>query len=183
MAVYLACAKATKQPFNNEFAGHVMLVVEAAGGVPIKPMNRHLFAGMKEREADWTPRNMSPQELGRLRRAFYARLAQEGLGDIEAGSGRKAWLPTFDAFRAELNQGFFDAARADYWARKRELEVWGLYALEGLTIRDICARLDMKRDKVHRIITAMRKGANIGHRGKDQETSDAEEEQQDLDDQ
>ena len=184
LQVYKACAAAAKAQLNNEFARHVAYVCAEGGAVPITPKNRHMFSGMKEREQEWAPAaDRSPQALGKLRRAYYARLAKEGLGaatgDGEIHAMRR--LESFDAVRAEINGAFFDKAQADYWRRKKELEIWGLYALEGISVRDICLRLDVKRTAVHKVVVRMRQGMG-GHSWDGKETDHAQDVDEELDD-
>ena len=105
---------------------------------------------------------MRDQDVGRLQRAWYARLRDEGFEDIEhidkkTGERRLQELPHFREYAEKINGSFFRNAAAAYWQWKKELDMWGMYVLEGLTIRAIEEKTGVSRYKVHAIVTRWRK--------------------------
>ena len=110
----------------------------------VTPFNKRFFAGVKPKEQELVPgegkRTMA------IMAAWNRRLEAEGMGD-EPGE-----QPRFKEYRAEINLAEFERMRRDYWARARELKVWGLYAMEGLSEQQIADQLDIHKSSVHRIV-------------------------------
>lgn len=201
-AVYDQVAAAVgKKVQTNAWRILVKQAVRALGGLPLIPQNRHVFAQLKAREAaaEWAPpRRMSAQAVGQLRRKWYMRLREEGFEDVEVTQGSLRRDPATDGnlrrdhaaradddpswyqTRAEINTAFFEKRTEFYWRMCSQLQVWGLYVLEGLDLREVAKRTGLGRDKVHRIVRAMDRlmaaNAGSGQRGLIEETSpDAEE--------
>lgn len=180
------------------FCRLVQLVCRELGALTIAPGNRQMFLRLQRRAREWEPpRKLSPQQVGQLRRKWYARLRAEGFEDIEntrtrdrvdglkrAVSGH-ADTPGWWSTRAAINTAFFDRAATWYWRQRRDLEIWGLYVLEGLSVDDIVARgVGLQRSQVADIVKAMRRAMETaGHRGEGEETSaDGEGHAEDVDD-
>ena len=178
-ALYDASRAALGQAFvTNDLCRRVQQVAQEMGAVLVVTENVRMFAGVRVRDAALVvPRGkIAAKDVAALRLAYYRRLREEGL-DLEREDGRQRWLPTFQTYREEINAAFFDQARSWYWKQTRALEVWGLYALEGLSVREIAAKKGIGRDAAHRIIQRVRREMEAGQRGKGEETSqDAEEE-------
>lgn len=171
-AVHLTVADALKVGVANELIAMVRKEVEEAGGIAITPYGRRMFCRMKPRASELIPQEQGPNQggrdaaLGRLRRVWWARVAKEG-HDLEHDNGRLRELPHYREYARDINAAFFEKLTSDYWTRRAELDICGLYALEGLSIREIAAKLNMGRDSVHRIVKAW-----VGQLAEEQETSE-----------
>lgn len=156
------------RPVSNVLAKLVRWAAEEAGAVSIASGGPFWFTKMRERDAELIPG--AGQKASDVRRAWWARMQREG--DIESPNGRLKELPHWRDYRREINQAFFERAIADYWRQREELQAWGLYALEGLSIRDIEERTGLGRDRIHRIVKARRAAMGIGQQEGDEEAND-----------
>lgn len=110
----------------------------------VTPFNKRFFAGVKPKEQELVPGE--GRSLFALQTAWAKRMREEGMGE-EPGE-----QPRFQAYRAELNLAMLARMRRDYWDRMREMKVWGLYAMEGLSEQQIADQLDIHKSSVHRIV-------------------------------
>lgn len=153
-----------------QFCQKVRKVVLAMGarsqhGDSWSKTRRNTFLGIEDKESQPEyPRGLQDSDVGRLRRSWYARLRREGFDDIESPGGMlKRGTPTFRKFEFEHNREFFRQAAALYWSMRRETDVWGLYVMESLTLREIETRTGIPKSNAHRIIERVR--ARMGRHG------------------
>jgi hypothetical protein len=101
----------------------------------------------------------------KLQAEWYAKLKETGFTDIEA-SGR---LPEIDYRNATIRdreaiQAYFTVAGAyvhsGHFEQNEHLDVWLLHA-EGLSVREIAAKLDIDRNAVHAVIKEHRRRAKL----------------------
>lgn len=167
-----AAGAAQVKPITNQFCRLVLAVVQDLGGIPVKRGGPAWFRCLRRRGAEpQIPRRMTARQVADLRRKWYAR-ARQGFDDIETDGGQlkagvSGWTRVQEPrgwweVRKELNTAFFSSAAEHYWRLKQHLDVWGLYALEGLTVREIAARQKISRSEVGRIVKAMRTAMERG---------------------
>lgn len=154
--VYRAVAKETGETDNNELRCRVADLVEALGAREIKPYNQRLFCKMREKEAALLPIKgpTGQRAVAALQRAWYARLARENMGVTPDGAPKR--LKAYHVYRDEMNSHVFAKMQDHYWAMRRELEIWGLYAMEALSIADVAARTGATRATVDAVVTRFR---------------------------
>lgn len=186
-AVYQAVAERMKLPaVGNGLRIAVRRTVREMGGGEIQPLGRSWFVFFRARPvkpAEVMPRRkLTNVELGKLRRKWYARAqAGDAFDDIEkangdlkrgwgaAARGAEQWLT-----RADLDGAYFQRRKDAYWRLRDALDVWALYVVECLPIRDIEERTGMGRDRVHRTIKMFERWMTAGQPGLFKETSSDE---------
>jgi DNA-directed RNA polymerase specialized sigma24 family protein len=184
--VYAAVGEAVgASVLTNEFCREVTAVCLAEGA----ELRGHHGGGLSfrfmatKRKARVAPavERLTAAQQRKLREDWARKLRESGFEDIETARGdlSRAGSSVSDPrdryqVKAEINAGFFSAAQALYWRRDRELRVWELYAIDGLSIRDVAERLDLKRDLVHRIVQRVR-GELAGQRTEGEDDDDAAE--------
>lgn len=153
--VYREAAKETDQQDNNEFRTRVANLAERFGARGILPHRVAMFCKMRPKGADLMPEPgpMGPAALARLQRAYYARLAAEGMGGED---GEPKPLKRFEEHRREISTAAIGRAVEHYWAMRKEVEVLGLYALEGLSLSDVAERTGTTKDFVHEVVRKIR---------------------------
>lgn len=183
--VYAACAEALERAaIANDLCRAVKAAVVKMGAVPIRDVaGRHMFAFMRRR--------VSAAEVASETKRWEARLAAEGMGANEskpwksedgavsltfinhARTGVRRGAP-LEARRLthEVGAAHFDRARDRYWKLERDRNILELYAMEGRTIREIAAALDLGRDVVHRTITRLVAPAGQGDPSEDSDEED-----------
>lgn len=141
------------------------VLVRELGGQYTNPHNRRFFRCVRARDAELVPGN--GRSAAQMMGAWWRRLEAEGLG-AEPVQKKK-----FSEHRAEINLATFERLRRDYWARRRSLDVWGMYAVDGLSEDEIAERTGIHKSSVHRVIA--REKLRMNRSARDQERSDAEE--------
>jgi hypothetical protein len=211
--VYLLVANALGVPgLSSRYMREVRRVCVDMGAGEINPGGWRWFVFLRRRttvKPEVMPRRkLTYQELGKLRRMWYARARADGFDDIEAPDGKlrsgvsgrtretgrasqqnepiegqshaggraaldgRSWWLT----RQELNSAYFQKRKDAYWRLREALDVWALYVVECLPIRDIEERTGMGRDKVHRTVKTFERWMTAGQPGLSRETStDGEE--------
>lgn len=134
--------------------------------------NARMFSRMRAKAAELVPGD--GKTVAQMRRAWFNRLRDEQLAEDPKRT------PNLWAYRAEVNSAVFERMRKDYWRRRRELDVWGLYAIEGLPVREVALKLGMKSSTCGDIIARFRRelGAPGGHPTEGQETGSDDEERE-----
>lgn len=190
MRVYLACAEALKEEARR---GLFIRVTETAVKLGCKlgrfpqfctPPGR-LFLGLREKVPQAKPETrkpLTPREVGRLQREWYARIRDDV--EPERDDGYMPRWPTFNKFAETINTAFFERQAESYWQQRAELDVWQLYAIEGLSAREVGAKLGINRNTVQKIVRVMqaRQPITTGLRSQDGDeegNDDAEEEELD----
>lgn len=153
--VYRAVAKETGETDNNELRCRVADLAEALGARGIRPFNVALFCRMRPKDAALMPLPgpMGPHAMASLQRAWYAQLAKEDLGDKD---GEPKPMRRFEEHRREISTAFIARAVEHYWKVRKEVEVLGLYALEGLSVKDVADRTGTSRLYVQGVIDRMK---------------------------
>ncbi len=190
MRVYLACAEALKEEAKRGLFVRVTAIVVKLGVRPaVFPPDREvpgrLFLGVREKNAAPRPdvrKPLTPREVGRLQREWYARIRDDV--EPERDDGYMPRWPTFNKFAETINTAFFERQAESYWQQKAELDVWQLYAIEGLSAREVAAKLGINRNTVQKIVRVMqaRQPITTGLRSQDGDeegNDDAEEEELD----
>jgi hypothetical protein len=154
--VYRSCIEAVGGNFNNEMRGRVFDAAEKLGAIGIRPQGYATFAKMRVREDMPVPGNARGKaHQAAVARAWWARLTREGMGVEKDGAAPR--LPSYNQFRSQINGAVIDMARDHYWMMHRELSIWGLYALDGMSERDIAERTGNTFAVVHDVVVRMRK--------------------------
>jgi hypothetical protein len=152
--VYELAADVLEVVPSGPLARLVMRLVRSMGGVITNAGGPGWFAKVRERSRELVPgQGVSAAEM---RRAWYRRLADEGM-DVEREGGALKELPHWREYRREIQVAVFEKMQEDYWRRRRELDVWGMFAVDGLSVREIEAKTGFTRWKVHDIVTRFRK--------------------------
>lgn len=192
--VYASVASAVgSRPDTNRFRRSVITVACELGVSLMAPANRRVFACVRPRSRpapEWTPpTKLSDRELGQLRRRWYAR-AQSGDGaieDIERANGdlkkgvsqraldQAGWWQT----RSAINAAYFAQRSRAYWDLRASLDIWALYVVECLTIRQIAERTGATRWRVHTTLQAFERWMTAGRPGLAEETSNDQNEMDD----
>jgi hypothetical protein len=156
--------------WNNGAAAHLCtrLVVEL-GGEPRCVENKRTYRRVRLRELELVPGEHTT--ASEMRKAWWARMQREGHTG-ETAVGKLKELPHYREYRKEINVAFFEQAASDYWNERKKLDIWGLYALEGLSVREIAQKLKLGRDSVHKIVQAMRRRMEDGQQTEGEETDD-----------
>ena len=172
----------------------------------------------KEKAEKAPPRRLTTKERHALARKWNERLKAEGLGDMgewlaaggrrsevsktqtddvmaaqaRANKGKKLWFSAPTAAQVAVNPGVFQEMADFYWLARADLELFELWALEGLDLSDIATRTGVPRSIVHRTIQRLREEMPArlekerrhaaprrrpGRGGPDQETGHADEEE------
>jgi transposase len=153
--VYREVAKETGETDNNELRCRVADLAEKLGARGILPHRVAMFCRMRPKDAALMPAPglTGPAALARLQRAYYARLAAEGMGDED---GEPKQLKRFHEHRREISTEFIGRAVDHYWAMRKEVEALGLYALEGLSVAEVAERTGTTRVYVQEVIGRMK---------------------------
>lgn len=191
--VYLLVANALGVPgLSSRYMREVRRVCVDMGAGEINPGGWRWFVFLRRRttvKPEVMPRRkLTNQELGKLRRKWYARARADGSwndiekpdgslaasvsGRVREAEGRSWWLT-----RAELNSAYFQKRKDAYWKLREALDVWALYVVECLPIRDIEERTGMGRDKVHRTVKLFERWMTAGQPGLLKETSTDEDDE------
>jgi hypothetical protein len=171
MQVYTAMGDFLKRsPAGRPVQYLTMQLVRDLGGMYLVLSNRRFFAGLADRDADLVPGRRPGNPLQAIAAAWNRRLAEEGMGEEPAELSRRSKL----GWRAAINLAVLDRMRRDYWQRQRALDVWRLYAVDGLGEDTIAAQTGIHKSTVHRIVAAEKARMNrpVRKRGS---MSDAEE--------
>jgi hypothetical protein len=163
--VYDVVATAMDLPVSTEVSRMAMRLVVELGGQYTNPGNLRHFACVRRRDVELVPGQ--GRTAAQLMGAWWRRLQGEEMG-FEPAQKKK-----FSSHRAEINLAMFERLRRDYWARRRALDIWGLYACDGLSEDEIAERTGVHKSSVHRVIA--REKARMNRSARDQERSDAEE--------
>lgn len=163
--VYDVMATALDRTVNTEVCRLSVRIVTELGGRYSNPNNRRYFTGVRPRDAELVPGH--GRTAAQLMGAWWRRLQAEEMGHEPAQKKR------FSAHRSEINLAVFERLRRDYWARRRNLDVWGMYACDGLSEDEIAAKTGIHKSSVHRVIA--REKARMNRSVREQERSDAEE--------
>lgn len=164
--VYAAVAPALGDVHPHVVTRTVLRIVHELGGRYTTPRNRRFFRHMRRKGEELVP--MQGKTSAQLMGAWMRRLREEGMAD------EPKELPKFKDHRAEINIARLDIMRRDYWRRRRELDIWGMYG-EGLSELAIADKVGMSRSAIHRIVA--REKARLDRLAQDERGADDGEEE------
>jgi DNA-directed RNA polymerase specialized sigma24 family protein len=171
LEVHLACAEACGvRVFHRErlgptvavaFARDVTDVVAELGGVPTTADGRKWFTRVRLRSAAdqvaEPPKKLTARERWALVRAWEKRLAEEGLAYLNVADPRDVEERRADRLASRaVAAGMVQQMTDFYWLARADLEVFQLWAIDGLDIGDIAARTGQSSSVVHRTLQRLR---------------------------